>query len=290
MRSLARISIVGLVGLGLGSAATALGQSDGKPSAASPPNVRPAPAPTASVGMPSDEYPGASLAASTAKNSTQPAIATNSDPLRPVERDPWPLRDAPQGTVTQLSASRPVDGGYSWSDKKVRPRRPKRAATVDPKRPLVEAPNFALRPDGSSVVTLLLSQATQVTRATQGSRFEYRLKAAQIGVSNNMNPLITDHFATPLERVVLHRSNNDAVLVLELRENVQPTHQIRSGPAGTTMLEVTLPRPSHGYLERKTPTQVQQTKSKTARPDRGPKSRNRTASRPAAKSGPGPGL
>jgi hypothetical protein len=290
MRPLARLSIVGMVGLGLGSASTALGQRDSKPPAASPPNVSPAHTTVASIPTPSGESSAGSVQASSRKDSAQPPTTPNSDPLRPVERDPWPARDLDAGTTSNSDASKPVGGGYSWSDRKARPRKARGPAGIDPKRPLVEAPNFALRPDGSSVVTLLLSQPTQVIRAIQGSRFEYHLKAAQIGVSNNMNPLITAHFATPLERVELHRSKNDAILTLELRENVQPTHQIRSGPSGTTVLEVTLPKPSRDYLQPKSSPQVQQPTPRAARSDRGPKRRHRTAQGPDAKSGPGPRL
>jgi hypothetical protein len=265
MRSLARFSVIGIVGLGLGAAPTAWGQDDAKAHAAAPPSARPTPENDASA---SPSSSGESMVTPSASARTQ---------------------TSPGATPAKADEQKPVGGGYSWSEKRNRPSKGKRQAPLDPRRPLAQAPNFELRPDGSSAVTLLLSHETQVTRAGQDRRVEYRLKGAQVGVANNMNPLITAHFATPVVRVVLRRSNDDAVLILELRENVQPTHQILSGPAGGAMLEVTLPKPSHAYLAPREQGQVQQSSTKTSRPDSEPK-RRRTAKHQAGKVGPGPRL
>jgi hypothetical protein len=76
---------------------------------------------------------------------------------------------------------------------------------------------------------------------------EFALKGVQVGVRNNTNPLITEHFATPLSRVQLRRGQAGAHLLLHLREAVQVTPSMKTGPSGTVIFEVTLPKPSGPY-------------------------------------------
>lgn len=132
-------------------------------------------------------------------------------------------------------------GGYSWS-KKAHPRSGKRPAHVDPKRPLVQAPNFLIRADGTSVVSLALSRTLPVSQRTAGHRVEYLLKGAQVGIENNLNPLVTEHFVTPLVRAVLRRDKAGLVLVLQLREDVRPVYAVHESPTGSATLEITLPK------------------------------------------------
>lgn len=113
---------------------------------------------------------------------------------------------------------------------------------LDPKRPLVLAPSFQIMADGTSVVSLAISKPVSIVERRAGKRFEYRLDGAQVGVDNNLNPLVTGHFPTPLLRAALRREKGGVVLVLHLRENVAPRHVVRAGPAGS-VLEVTLPKP-----------------------------------------------
>jgi hypothetical protein len=268
MRSLARISAIGIVGLGLGTSAPALGQKGASEPAVAPSNAGPATGTTSAVpaGSSSDSPKTPTSASTRSENRTPGAASNNSD------------------------EPKAGGGGYSWSDKKRRSaHKSVKSEALDPKRPLAQAPNFELRPDGSSVVTLLLSHPTEVTRTTAARRVEYRLNEAQIGVSNNTNPLVTAHFPTPLERVVLRRGKHFATLRLDLREDVQPTHQIRSGPAGSSMLEITLPKPTRTYA---TPTSKAQSKHDGKSADEEPSSKRerRKAKHSAPKSGPGPRL
>lgn len=254
MKSLAHISALGIVGLSLGSVVPVFGQSDQKSMTAGPPNVQPA----------------------------QPISTT----ATPAATENPPGVDAVDST-TRASGKREesVGGaGYSWREKKHKSARTRVAARLDPNRPILQAPNFELRSDGTSVITLLMSKTTTVTRLVKALRVEYRLKGAQVGVSNNLNPLVTAHFASPLRKAVLQRRKDGVALVLWLRERIQPLHEIRVGPAGTAMIEVTLPPPRTGQPA---------TGSRNAEPAasrRQPNMGRPRGERRAAKSGPGPGL
>ncbi len=267
MRSLARISAIGIVGLGLGTATTALGLKDATPTAAGPANAGSVQTTSSSAATgPSNEPTNLSTVASTGADAGRGGMASNAD-----ER-------------------KPGGGGYSWSEKQRRAaHKASKSAPLDPRRPIAQSPNFELRPDGSSVVTLLLSRPTEVTRVIVGRRVEYQLKDAQIGVANNMNPLVTAHFASPVARVVLRRNKLSATLRLELREKVQPTHLLRDGPAGSSMLEITLPKPTHGYVA--PPSQPQSMQGdKDAQSDLSTRRERRKTKRSTQKSGPGPRL
>jgi len=267
MKPLARISAIYVVGLGLGTATSAFGQIEEKAGTINAPSGRQSAGTAAGAVQPSDAAP-----------SHEPAATVRSETALPI--------------ASSSTERNSVGGGYSWTDKKSRPRKHKKLTTLDPSRPLVQAPNFAMRPDGSSVVSLAFSQTTQVTRVIGGDRVEYRVKDAQIGVYNNMNPLVTAHFATPVERVAMLRTKEGASLILDLRERIQPMHQVHNGPAGGMVLEITLPKPSRAYP----PPQTQQPSRSLAGtpdgsdPEQKAKRRTGTAKHQAAKSGPGPRL
>jgi hypothetical protein len=256
MPVLARFSTIFVVGLGLTAATSALGQRDKNQAAKGVVNV----------GL-SDR------AAATTASPGRQAVSGADEP--------------PTASFPEAGHKSGGGGGYSWTDKGGRPKKHKKATTIDPSRPLAQAPSFAMRADGSSVVTLALSQTTQVTRVIDAGRVEYRLRDAQIGVSNNMNPLVTAHFSTPVERVVMRRLKDGVALSLELREQVRPLHQIRNGPAGGAVLEITLPKPSRTYAVPKT-QQVSQPSAvvrEESEPERTAK--HRKGKRPGAQSGPG---
>ena len=137
--------------------------------------------------------------------------------------------------------------GYTWRDRPTRHRQHRKHYVIDPTKPLATAPSFRLLADGTSQVTLLISRQAAVTPRGNGKRVEYFIAGAQVGVANNTNPLVTTHFPTPLARTRLIRTKSGALLVLNLREQVQPAYDLRTGPGGTMLLTVRLPRPSRGY-------------------------------------------
>jgi hypothetical protein len=149
-------------------------------------------------------------------------------------------------TVLESRPSATPSEGYTWRSAKLTHKQQRHRARLDPKRPLVQAPSFQIRGDGTSVVSLAISRPVSVVESRAGRRIEYRLDTAQVGVENNLNPLITGHFPTPLLRVVLRRDKGGVILVLHLRETTEAAHVVRAGPAGA-VLEVTLPKPTRSF-------------------------------------------
>jgi hypothetical protein len=141
-----------------------------------------------------------------------------------------------------------VTGGYSWSKKPpARHRRAKRRK-IDPNAPIATYPAFMMLPDGSSQVWVYVNKKVPVQVSSAPGRVTFVLTGAQIAVWNNTHVLATQFFDTPLSRARLRPDKAGAQLVLELRENVTPTHSVADGPRGTMILRVLLPRPSHSYV------------------------------------------
>jgi hypothetical protein len=158
---------------------------------------------------------------------------------------------------------KPSDGaGYTWSEKRSsgKSKSSPLKVRVDPNRPLADSPNFEMRSDGTSVVTVSLSRPTNIIQQSVATKKKSNLRAyvlllkqAQVGVKNNTNPLITAHFQTPLERVTLRHDKQGAVLRLEFREDVQVTHTVKVGPHGSVLVEIVIPKPSKTYSSIATP-------------------------------------
>lgn len=164
---------------------------------------------------------------------------------------------APEPAASR-SVSRHGDGGKSQKGER-------RRSKVDPKRPLVQAPSFQLMDDGTTVVSLAISGSVAVSEKVSGKKLEYRIKSAQVGIANNLNPLVTAHFQTPLVRAALRRERDGIVLVMQLRENAAPKYVVRERPNGA-VLEITLPRPTRAYrVDAPAPTD----KPATPAPDEG---------------------
>ena len=69
----------------------------------------------------------------------------------------------------------------------------------------------------------------------------YALEGAHVQVWNNTNPLVTTHFRTPVARTKLNPGEAGARLVIDLREDVEPTHEVVAGPRGTMLLRIQVP-------------------------------------------------
>jgi hypothetical protein len=72
-------------------------------------------------------------------------------------------------------------------------------------------------------------------------RYIYDLQNVQVAVANDMNPLITTHFATPLKDARLIALKQGARLIVDLRENVTPQYSTKDVADGGMILEVVLP-------------------------------------------------
>jgi hypothetical protein len=168
---------------------------------------------------------------------------------------------APTGTAAEAEKKGPPPqaGGYSWTDKPTRGKKRwvKRKPRVkfDPKAPLATYPGFRMLAGGKSSVWVYVSRKVPVDVRRAAGRVAFVLGGAQVASFNNTNPLVTHYFNTPLSRAWLRPETGGAELVLELRENVTPTHKVVDGPAGTMILTIELPRPSRSYAAQPVPSQ-----------------------------------
>jgi hypothetical protein len=125
----------------------------------------------------------------------------------------------------------------------------KAAARVkfDPGAPLATYPGFRMLPNGGSQIWVHVSKKVDVKVKKARGRVTYVLQGVNVGVKNNTNPLVTLHFNTPVSQARLLPSRDGALLVLELRENVEPAHQVSAGRGGMMTLQITLPPAKRTY-------------------------------------------
>ena len=192
-----------------------------------------------------------------AQTAVQPNTSVKSSQPLETPREATKTPEAPgqnqstAASITTLSGGpKPISsatgGGYSWRDK-----RPARKAAVrrqkqkvDPSRPQAKGPEFALSTDGTSRISIQLSQRVEVTVLANPNQYVYVLPNTQVPVPNDTNPLVTSHFSTPVKNIKLVARGKNAHLIVELRESTTPQHQVRALPGGITVLEITMPKTS----------------------------------------------
>jgi hypothetical protein len=163
---------------------------------------------------------------------------------------------APAAEGTEAKKPAPgVTGGYSWTEKPAPQRKRRARIKLDPNAPLATYPGFRMASDGTSRVWLRVTRSADVQVRRAAGQVTYVLGGVHVGVRNNTNALVTTHFNTPLARARLVPDRAGALLVLELRETVEPTHKVSTGPHGMMLLEITLPRAQRLYADRFVPSQ-----------------------------------
>ena len=142
---------------------------------------------------------------------------------------------------------------------------------MNPNLTQAKGPEFALVSDGTSRITVQLSRKVEVLARGSQRRYIYELPNVQVAVANDMNPLITTHFATPLQNARLITQKEGARLVIDLREPVTPQYSVKDATGGGTILEVVLPKSLRkmSVVDDAQPQEVQ-AKSKMKRKSRGP--------------------
>ncbi len=91
------------------------------------------------------------------------------------------------------------------------------------------------------MIWVTVSKTVPVRVEQAKGQVSYLLDGAHVQVWNNTNPLVTTHFRTPVARTKLHPGEVGARLVVELREDVEPVHEIVSGPRGSMLLRIQVP-------------------------------------------------
>jgi hypothetical protein len=161
-------------------------------------------------------------------------------------------RDGPAAAPVSSASGTPtttpsnVNGGYTWRNPPpIHKRGVQHRQKADPSRPQAKGPEFAIASDGSSHLSLQLSQSVEVTMTAQARQLVFELPNTQITVPNDSNPLVTTHFPTPVNRVRLLAHGKNARLVVELRESTSPQRHVRQLPNGAVVLEIVFPRSTH---------------------------------------------
>ena len=141
------------------------------------------------------------------------------------------------------AAANAPGAGYTWRDKPARGKHHKPHSTkVNPNLAQAKGPEFALLLDGTSRITVQLSRKVEFNARATRRRYVVELPNVQVAVGNDMNPLITTHFATPLQDARLIAEKKGARLVIDLRETVTPQVAMKDVTGGTSVLEVVLPK------------------------------------------------
>lgn len=197
---------------------------------------------TALAQSPSYGQPAASPGSS-AQTGPVGKIATTGSDTKSISPD-----QAADGTTPKKSAAAGASGtgaGYSWRDKSLRGKHSvSHKVSVNLNLPQAKGPEFELVSDGSSRISVQLSRKVDVLVHGSRRRYIYDLPNVQVAVANDLNPLITTHFATPLKDVRLVSHQKGARLVVDLRESVAPQYSMKDIKGGGMLLEVVLPKSS----------------------------------------------
>jgi hypothetical protein len=97
--------------------------------------------------------------------------------------------------------------------------------------------------DGSSRIYVNLTSDVPVEAKNHGRVVEYLLKDTKILVPNNKNPLITEHFGSPVVSAQMLPVKEGAVLRIELRQAMKPAHEMHPHVDKSATLYINFPRP-----------------------------------------------
>ncbi len=103
-------------------------------------------------------------------------------------------------------------------------------------------PGFETLADGSTRLFVELSQPVSYETKTAHRSVTYVLKGARPGRRNNMNPLVTVHFNTPVTSARLVPRGRDLWFVVALRADVQPTVTMDPAKDGGAVLRIDFPK------------------------------------------------
>ena len=160
-------------------------------------------------------------------------------------------------TTASASATPTGNGGvtgYGYSDHPaprgltVRSGTPHHAPVSHDSGPIATLPGFEMRGDGGSRLFVELTQSVPVEERHARNTLTYVLKGARVAVHNNVNPLVTVHFNTPVMQARLVPSGHDLLFVIALRAAVTPTWKLNPAKEGSAVLDIDFPKGS--YLPR----------------------------------------
>ena len=108
--------------------------------------------------------------------------------------------------------------------------------------PIATLPGFEMLGDGGSRLFVELTQSVQVEQRQARGSLTYVLKGAHVSVHNNVNPLVTVHFNTPVTQARLVPSGHDLLFVIDSRAAVTPTWKLNPAKEGSAVLDIDFPK------------------------------------------------
>jgi hypothetical protein len=94
-------------------------------------------------------------------------------------------------------------------------------------------PGFMMERDGGSCFFVQTSQHVEVATSKSEGRLELVLRNTRVHLRNNLRPLETQFFDTPVTRATVQRKGpKDTVMVFEMREDSTPTVTQEKGKDG----------------------------------------------------------
>lgn len=156
-----------------------------------------------------------------------PAPAPATPPAHPTKEAP------PAKAPPAPAADKPAPKAAHAPRRAQRARRHRRA--IPPDAAIATYPGFRVLPDGSSHVFVEVSKKIEVVEQKSGARVVYVLKGAVSPSRNNLLPLMTGFFRSPVDRVQLVEQGDDLALVVTLREATPVEHTLRESEGGVLL-------------------------------------------------------
>lgn len=193
-----------------------------------------APAPT-SAPLPPPPPAGSPAAGTAPAAGAAPETATTRPPAREATGyAPESIRSAAGGGVS----SRPVKAGKAGKPAKAGAASKSSQSRKGQTGAAVVEPGFSLLDSGGSRFFVELGQAVPIEQRKAKGSITFVLKGARNTFRNNLNPLVTEHFNTPVRRAKLQRAGRDLLFVMELRQDVAATHQTVTNKEGHAVFQV----------------------------------------------------
>lgn len=138
-------------------------------------------------------------------------------------------------------AHRPEEyGGVTPGLRSVAPGFRRMAALGRTRVPVAAWPGFQMQPGGSRVF-VAMTQPAVVTESRNALQRVIHIAGGRIALSNNRRPLITEAFATPVNRAWLRAVRGGIDLVVDVRAEVDHRTSQEVGPQGLHFLYVDFP-------------------------------------------------
>ncbi|MBK6690663.1 MAG: hypothetical protein IPG50_00395 [Myxococcales bacterium] len=195
---------------------------------AAPAPPAPAPAGAAALTAPPSTTPAASPSAGAAAPGSAPAGALG-EAVAPAPTKP--AREATGYAPAPFRRETTKRIGGTKAPKAAKVKRPKTGG-------FVIQPGFEGTEAGGSRIFVELGQAVPVEERKAKGGLTFVLKGAHNSVRNNFNPLVTEHFNTPVRRARLVPAGRDLILQMELRQDAPATHRFVTSKEGHAVLQV----------------------------------------------------